>query len=166
MRTERNVPEPVNDALNEDADLAEADPQRWDSDGMRNEKGQYIEGSKGNPGGMGSTAGVVAYVKSLTNDCFEMIDLFVSVMRGEKLANSDWVGGPKERMQAASELLDRAIGKPKQTIEDTRDDNSGEVLATMQALLKVKNVDATTNSPLAPGEENISSIESMKRKQG
>ena len=155
-----------NEALEEEFTPVTAVPQRWQSDGMRNEKGQYIAGSTGNPGGNGSSAGVVAYVKSLTNDCFEMIDLFVTVMRGETLAHSDWRAGPKERMQAADYLLDRAIGKPKQTIEETGDEHGKEVLASLQALLHVKSADDTTNTPIAPDEDKISAIDHMKRGNG
>ena len=153
-----------NEAVDDQYSSETIDPQRWQADGMRNDKGQYIEGSKGNPGGMGSSAGVVAYVKSMTSDCFEMVDLFVTVMRGEKLRNSDFVAGPKERMAAASELLDRAIGKPKQSIEETGDDTAKQVLVLMQKLVDVKSTDGTTETPNAPEGENASAIDRMKRK--
>ena len=155
-----------NDALESELETENSEPQRWQADGMRNEKGQYIVGATGNPGGNGSSAGVVAYVKSLTNDCFEMIDLYVTIMRGDKLKHTDWRAGPKERMQAAEALLDRAIGKPKQTIEETGDDTSKTTLMLMQKLLDAKSTGGTTDSPNAPDEANVSAIDQMKRKPG
>ena len=149
-----------NEALDEELIAEQDDPQ------LRNALGQYNKGQSGNAGGQGSSAGVVAYVKSLTNDCFEMIDLFVTIMRGETLSNSDWRAGPKERMQAADYLLDRAIGKPKQTIEETGDEHGKEVLASLQALLHVRSGDDTKDTPFAPDDSKISAIDRMKRSDG
>lgn len=145
-----------NEALDNELEYEDSEPQQ------RNANGTFAKGNSGNPGGMGSTAGVVAYVKSITNDCFEMVDLFVTVMRGEKLQNSDFVAGPKERMQAASELFDRAIGKPKQTIEETGDGHGKEVLASLQALLHVRSTGDTTDTPIAPDDSKLTAIDQMK----
>lgn len=145
-------------------DLEDAEPQRPENDGTRDEKGRFVEGNNANPGGMGSTAGVVAYVKSITSDCFEMVDLFVTVMRGEKLKNSDFIAGPKERMQAASELFDRAIGKPKQTIEETGDDHGKEVLASLQKLYELRSAGDIAQTAFPKTDESTSVIDQMKRK--
>lgn len=146
----------ANNAVEAEVEIEDADRAR------RNAAGQYVKGYSGNPsGGNGSAPGVVAYIKGITNDCFEMVDLFVTVMRGDKLEGSEWVSGPKERMQAASELLDRAIGKPKQTIEETGDDTAKEVLVTMQRLLDKKD-DSPAPEALQGAESNANPILVMK----
>ena len=97
------------------------------------------------------------------------MSILLAVTFGEKLPDTDgkpWTYTMQQRLDCLNDLLDRAIGKPKQTIEETGDDASKEVLRTMQALLKVKKPDDTTNTPIAPEQENISSIEAMKRKDG
>ena len=113
--------------------------------------------------GQSRDTGIVKYIKKITNGGTEMIDMLVKVMRGDE----EKLGFPvnaNHRIDAVNHLLDRAIGKPKQTIEETGDEHGKEVLASLQALLHVRSADSTTDAPIAPDESKVSAIEQMKRK--
>ena len=75
----------------------------------------FVKGQSGNPGGR--PRGLASYVRETTNNGQEMVDLMVSVMRGET------IGGVRprirDRMDAATWLSDRAFGKPSMQIEAT-----------------------------------------------
>jgi hypothetical protein len=72
---------------------------------------KYLAGQSGNVNGRpkGST-GLAKYAASMTRDGFDVIDFLVGVM-------NDKTWGKRERVQAASILLDRVAGKPLQPSE-------------------------------------------------
>jgi len=144
-----------NDAINDYDELE-------DSETIERKPWQFQSGNQASVGQSRDT-GVVAYVKKHTKGATEMIDVLINVMRGDETALGFKVNA-NHRMEAVHHLLDRAIGKPKQTIEESGDSSTREVLQTMQALLKAKNTGDTTDAPIAPVEGNISAIDAMKRK--
>jgi hypothetical protein len=90
----------------------------------------FQQGNRANPGGRPKTVGgFVAYVKEQTNDGKEMVDLMVSVMRGEPqptVLKTSPTGEEtvvlktpsiETRMLASGWLADRAFGKPAQKLE-------------------------------------------------
>ena len=66
-------------------------------------------------------------------------------------------------MDASNALLDRSIGKPAQTVVETGESSTREVLQTMQALLKVK-TPAKNKAESAEMPENVSPIDAMRSK--
>lgn len=153
--------EPVHDAAENEYEREDGTVARY---GGVTGKG-FLPGQSGNPEGKQAPPGIKKWIEDHTNGLKEMLELYIKVMRGEKLDKKDkWIPGPKDRLEAATLLLDRAIGKPKQTVEETGDDTSKQVLATMQQLLKTGNTDDTGDAPVAPEGKNISAIDAMKRK--
>ncbi len=146
------------DAVEVYEDTEDVEPIERDNDG------KFVAGNTASVGQSRDT-GIVKYIKKITNGGTEMIDMLVKVMRGDE----ERLGFPvnaNHRIDAVNHLLDRAIGKPKQTIEETGDEHGKEVLASLQALLHVKSVGDTTDAPIAPEGEDISAIKQMMRHPG
>ena len=82
----------------------------------RDSAGRFKKGSPSpNPGGRGNSKGIVAHVKSISNDLFDYIDILDSIARSDKTSNRD-------KTAAVRELLDRSIGKsPQYNINDNYD---------------------------------------------
>jgi hypothetical protein len=73
----------------------------------------FPKGVSGNPGGR--PTGLAAYVRANTDGGEEIVELMVSVMRGDVISGQ--VPKIKDRMDAASWLADRAFGKPVAQLE-------------------------------------------------
>ena len=69
----------------------------------------------------------------------------------------------REQLDATREPLDRSVGNPIQTIVEKGDDTSKEVLATMQALLKL-NTEAPAEVEAGEMPVNVSPIDQMRTK--
>lgn len=71
-----------------------------------NSKGRF---KKGNQAGSRSKRSkeVVAYIKSISNDLQDYIDILDSIVRNNKTTN-------KDKVACVRELLDRSMGKPQQ----------------------------------------------------
>ena len=99
----------------------------------------------------GRAKGVVGYIKSLTHDGEEMIDLMVKVMRGEPMPRVMKLPSGEEmtveqtpttetRMEAAEWLTDRAFGKPAQKIE-------GEIRTALAIVHRLPDHDPLATKP-------------------
>ena len=92
------------------------------------------------------------------------MDMLLDVTLGNKLPDTEgkaWTYTMRERLECLNSLLDRSIGKPTQTIVETGDDTSKEVLATMQALLKVDKEGETAVDASVEPESNLNPIQIM-----
>lgn len=78
----------------------------------RDESGRFKKGTTSpNPGGRGNSKGIVAYIKLISNDLNDYIDILHNIVIDKKSKNSD-------KMCCIRELLDRSLGKPQQFISD------------------------------------------------
>lgn len=75
----------------------------------RDKKGRF---AKGNTLGNGRPKGIVAYVKSLSNDYQDYFTLLDQWARDDNVSI-------KDRKACINELLNRTLGMPKQTIDQT-----------------------------------------------
>lgn len=73
----------------------------------------FPKGVSGNPGGR--PRGLAAYVRENTDGGEEIVELMVSVMRGDVIGGQ--VPRIRDRMDAATWLADRAFGKPVASVE-------------------------------------------------
>jgi hypothetical protein len=89
---------------------------------QRNEKGHYLKGVSGNPGGTAKgLRGVAQKLQRDTGNGQELYDFLLSVMRNEfeemgagMLSDSEKFN---HRKWATEKLLDRVLGKAKETVE-------------------------------------------------
>lgn len=74
-----------------------------------NSRGKF---KKGNQAGARSKRSkeIVAYIKSISNDLQDYIDILDTIVRDKKTTN-------KDKVSCVRELLDRSIGKPQQNID-------------------------------------------------
>lgn len=71
----------------------------------RDESGRFKKGTASpNPGGRGNSRGIVAYIKSISNNMEDYISILDTVVRDPKTKVSD-------KLSAIRELLDRSLGK-------------------------------------------------------
>ena len=75
----------------------------------------FPKGVSGNPGGR--PRGLAAYVRENTDGGAEIVELMVSVMRGDVIGGQ--VPRIRDRMDAATWLADRAFGKAVAQVETT-----------------------------------------------
>ena len=75
----------------------------------------FVPGVSGNPGGRPRSMG--PYIKSITSDGEEMVDLMVQVMRGETI--NGMKPRIKDQMDAVSWLADRGFGRAITPVEAT-----------------------------------------------
>jgi len=73
----------------------------------------FPKGVSGNPGGR--PRGLAAYVRDSTDGGEEIVEIMVSVMRGDVIGGQ--VPRIRDRMDAATWLADRAFGKPVASVE-------------------------------------------------
>ena len=73
----------------------------------------FPKGTSGNPGGR--PRGLAAYVRENTDGGEEIVELMVSVMRGDVIGGQ--VPRIRDRMDAATWLADRAFGKAVAQVE-------------------------------------------------
>jgi hypothetical protein len=73
----------------------------------------FAPGVSGNPGGRPRSMG--GYIRSITSDGEEIVDLMVAVMRGETI--NGMKPKIKDQMDAAGWLMDRGLGKPVAQVE-------------------------------------------------
>lgn len=74
----------------------------------RDDNGRFKKGSPSpNPAGRGNSKGMVAYIRSISNDTQDYIDILDSMIRNNKTKNSD-------KISCIKELLDRIYGKASQ----------------------------------------------------
>jgi hypothetical protein len=98
----------------------------------------WTRGVSGNP--LGGRVGLVALarrVREETGDGQELVQLFLTIMRGEPVRHSDGkMRHPKleHRMWAAAWLADRGWGRAKELIELTTDRPAGERVAALARL--------------------------------
>lgn len=136
---------------------------------LKDKPWQFQPGQSGNPEGTHITKGIVDYIKARTSNYEQLMDMLLEVTFGRKLPDTDgkpWTYTMQQRLDCLNSLLDRAIGKPKQTIEETGDDTSKEVLTSIQKLIELESgrkVDETTDTVEVA---EVSSIEQMSRKGG
>ncbi len=95
-----------------------------------------MPGQSGNPGGR--PRGLAALVREQTNDGKELVDLMLSILRGELVIDGN-EPTHRERMAAAEWLADRGFGKPETTnVNLTTETYSIEELATAIARQRIK----------------------------
>jgi len=73
----------------------------------RNNKGQFVKGSKPLGGRPRGSKGIAAYIKDNTNNLKELIDMALDLLRNERTVT-------KDKITLLNMLLDRSIGRPIQ----------------------------------------------------
>lgn len=73
----------------------------------RDDKGQFVKGKSGNPGGR--KKGVTALVRELSNDYLDYIQLLDQWARDDDIP-------VKDRRACITDLLNRSMGMPRQSI--------------------------------------------------
>lgn len=92
----------------------------------------FPKGVSGNPGGR--PAGLGSYIREKTDDCREVADFFLAVMRGAALVHEDGeVDFPaiRERMEAGKWLGDRGAGKVAEVERDDFEHLTDDELISM-----------------------------------
>lgn len=83
---------------------------------------RYLEkGPEGRP------KGLVAYLKSKTNNAFEAADLVIKVMRGETLPGLNQPPGYFYRIDAAKYIIERSWGSKAPLITDSPEDGQYDI---------------------------------------
>ena len=122
----------------------------------------FEKGVSGNPGGRPNTRNVVEFIRDNTNNYEDILGFMVKVATGRDIPGHKPT--LRERMDASNALLDRSIGKPIQAVVEADDEHGKEVLANLQALLHVKETEASTEGEPVEMPGNVSAIDQMRSK--
>ncbi len=91
--------------------------------------GRFVPGKSGHPGGAGPgrPPGLASHIKEKTNDCREIADFMLLVMKGKAIVDDEtgeaMAPQLRDRMEAAKWLTDRALGKALELVA-TPDDRA------------------------------------------
>lgn len=76
----------------------------------RNKRGQFVKGNSGNPTGRPKKKRDKTLQELCKTHSVEAINTLVTIMKSDEVKEAD-------RIKAAKEVLDRAYGRPRQTVE-------------------------------------------------
>lgn len=78
-----------------------------------------LKAGPGRPKGSKNKApiGLAEYIREKTRNGEELVDLYVSIARGTKLDGTKRAPTTQDRAYAAGWLVDRAFGRPKQSVD-------------------------------------------------
>ena len=144
---------------------AESIPKQRDKPSNRKENGQFGIGNRAGTGG--KPKGLVEYVKSMTNNYQDLIDLFLKGAAGKSIDGHTPTF--RERVDCANALLDRTIGKPTQMVIQNSDDTAKQMMADRVRLSVLEQERRLAEAKQKSVEEsvpaeNVSPINSMRRR--